>query len=144
MPADDVVDDVVARLERVTPAKRRRDATTMLDLMARVTGERPRLWGTIIGFGSYHYRYASGRQGDAPAAAFAPRKAALVVYLSDGVGAHADLLDGLGSHTTGVSCLYLKDLTAVDLAVLEEIIARSYATLTAGTYTWRARDAGGG
>ena len=142
MPADAVDQEVVAFLERVAPAKRRRDARTMLDVMARVTGEPPRLWGTIVGFGSYHYRYASGREGDGPAAAFAPRKAALVVYLVDGIGGHADLLGRLGPHATGVSCLYMKDLAAIDLAVLERIIARSYATLTAGTYTFRARDAG--
>ncbi|HEY1280857.1 MAG TPA: hypothetical protein VGF22_14365 [Acidimicrobiales bacterium] len=135
-------DDVAAFLDGVTPAKRQRDARTMLDVMARVTGQPAHLWGTIVGFGTYHYRYASGREGDAPAAAFAPRKAALVVYLSDGVGAHADLLARLGPHTMGVSCVYLKDLAQNDLPILEQIVARSYATLTAGTYGSRARDSG--
>jgi hypothetical protein len=115
----------------------------MVDVMARVTGQRAQLRGTIVGFGAYHYRYPSGREGDAPAASFAPRKAALVVYLSDGVGAHANLLDRLGAHTTGVSCVYLKDLGQNDLQILEQIIARSYATLTAGTYGWRARESAG-
>jgi hypothetical protein len=129
-------------LAAVTPAKRRRDAHTMLALMERVTGVEPVLWGTAIGFGSYHYRYDSGREGDAAAAAFAPRKAATVVYLMDGVGAHERDLARLGPHTTGVGCLYLKDVSAVDLDVLAEIVGGAYRTLTAGVYTKRARDGG--
>lgn len=81
----------------------------------------------------YHYRYASGREGDAPAAGFAARKAASTVYVLDGVGAHADLLETLGPHSTGVGCIYIKDLQKVDLEVLEAIVTRSYATLTSGT-----------
>ena len=131
-------------LQGVVPARRQRDARTMVDVIVRVTGERPSVHGTMIGFGSYHYRYASGREGDAPAAAFAPRKAALSVYLMDGVEAHADLLDRLGPHSAGVACVYLKDLEQNDLDVLARIVAESYATLTAGTYRWRARDAGPG
>jgi hypothetical protein len=135
--------DVASFLDRVRPAKRQRDARTMVAVMARVTGESAQFWGTIVGFGAYHYRYASGREGEGPAASFAPRKAALSVYLSDGVGAHTDLLERLGPHTTGVSCVYLKDLAQNDLQILEQIVARSYATLTAGTYGSRARDSGG-
>ncbi len=133
---------VAAHLAQVTPAKRRRDAETLLGLMRRVTAEEPRLHGSIVGFGTYHYRYDSGREGDAPAASFAPRKAATVVYLPDGIGAHAAVLTGLGPHDTGVGCLYLKDLEAIDLGVLEGIIARSWATVTADTYGKRARDGG--
>ena len=134
--------DVGAHLETITPTRRRRDAETLLGLMRRATGHDARLWGTVIGFGQYHYRYPSGREGDGPAAAFAARKASLVVYVVDGVGAHADLLEQLGPHTTGVGCLYLKDLELVDLDVLEAVVARSYASLTAGTYGARARDSG--
>lgn len=129
-------------LDGVSHTKRRRDAGTLLEIMARVTGERPRMWGTIIGFGQYHYKYHSGRDGDAPAAGFSPRKAATTVYLPDGVGAHADLLEGLGPHTTGVGCLYIKDLDSVDLQVLESILVRSYAAVTADTHTLRAREGG--
>jgi hypothetical protein len=129
-------------LAAVTPAKRQRDAHTMLALMERVTGVEPMLWGTAIGFGSYHYRYESGREGDAAAASFAPRKAATVVYLMDGVGAHEHELGRLGPHTTGVGCLYLKDLEQVDLKVLERIVATSWRTLTRDTYTLRAREGG--
>lgn len=134
--------DVQAFLDGVTPARRRRDAETMVALMQRVTGLEPRLWGSIVAFGQYHYRYDSGREGDAPAAAFAPRKPALTVYLNDGVGAHEERLAALGPHTTGKGCLYLKDLGAVDLDVLEQIVASSFATLTAGTFPDRARGAG--
>lgn len=133
--------DPAAYLDAVTPAVRRRDARTLRDLMERVTGEPARMFGTsMVGFGEYHYRYASGHSGHAPAAAFAPRKAASTVYLADGVGAHADLLARLGPHTTGVGCLYLKDLETVDLAVLEEIVRRSWATVTAGTFGQRAAE----
>jgi hypothetical protein len=114
----------------------------MVELMRRATGEEPRMWGSIVGFGEYHYRYSSGREGDSPAAGFAARRAATTVYASDGVGAHAELLEQLGRHTTGVGCIYIKDLGAVDLTVLETIVSRSYAALTAGTYTKRAREGG--
>jgi hypothetical protein len=129
-------------LEGISSPKRQRDAGTMLDLMSRATGEKPEVQGTAVGYGRYHYRYDSGREGDAAAAGFAARKAATTVYVLDGVGAHADLLAKLGPHTTGVGCIYLKDLSQNDLDVLEQIVARSYAALTAGTYTKRARDGG--
>ena len=125
-------DDVREFIQKAKSPVRRRDAQTMLELMTRVTGETPRIWGpTIVGFGEYHYRYATGRTGDAPAAAFSPRIAATTVYLADGTTEYADELARLGEHTTGVGCLYLKDLDRVDLGVLESIIARSYATTSA-------------
>jgi len=125
---------VEAFLATVAHPVRHRDALRLVELMTRVTGEQPRMWGpTIIGFGSYHYAYASGRQGDAAAAGFSPRKAATTIYLADGVEAHADLLEGLGPHTSAVSCLYIKDLEAIDLGVLEEALRRSYAAVTAST-----------
>ncbi|MDQ3593008.1 MAG: DUF1801 domain-containing protein [Actinomycetota bacterium] len=135
-------EDVQAHVDTVAPSKRRRDAARLVELMVRVTGQQPRLWATLVGFGSYHYRYASGREGDAPAAGFAARKAATTVYVPDGVGAHADLLVRLGPHTTGVGCVYIKDLEDVDLQVLETIVARSYAAVTAGTFSSRARESG--
>jgi len=132
--------DVTAHLDTVRSPVRRRDADTLVALMQRVTGQEPRLWATIIGFGQYHYRYASGREGDAPAAGFAPRKAATTLYVMDGVDSHRDLLDRLGPHTTGVSCIYVKDLGEVDLGVLETIVARSYERLTAGVWPSRAAE----
>jgi hypothetical protein len=136
----DSSESVLTYLDGVTPQKRRRDAEKLLELMARVTGEPPQLWGSIIGFGQYHYKYQSGREGDVAAAGFAPRKAATTIYLVDGVGRYEQQLERLGPHTTGVGCLYIKDLDKVDLAVLENIVAESYRTLTRDTYTLRARE----
>jgi hypothetical protein len=136
-------DDVRGFLDRVQHPVRRRDADTLLELMTRATGEPARMWGSsIIGFGTYHYKYASGREGDAPAAGFSPRKAATTIYLADGIGPHPELLERLGPHTTGVGCLYVKDLAQVDLAVLEELVTSSYSALTDGTYGLRAREGG--
>ena len=135
-----VDDDVRRFIDAVTPERRRRDAETLLALMHRATGRPAHLQGTIVGYGTYHYRYDSGREGDAAAAAFAPRKAATTIYLMDGVAAHATDLAVLGPHTTGVGCVYLKNLDDIDLEVLERIVAGSYRTLTSGTYGLRARD----
>jgi hypothetical protein len=134
---------VRAYIDAVASPTRRRDAETLLELMTRVTGETAHLWGpSIIGFGTYHYKYASGREGDAPAAGFSPRKAATTVYLADGVGTYPEQLASLGDHTTGVGCLYLKDLSKIDLGVLEHIIDSSYRTATSGVYGHRARESG--
>ncbi|QAY62838.1 DUF1801 domain-containing protein [Xylanimonas allomyrinae] len=127
--------DPYAFVDAIAHPVRRRDGFTLIELMGRATGERPRMFGTsIVGFGEYRYEYESGRTGRSAAAGFAPRKAATVVYLGDGVGTHAVSLAELGPHTTGVGCLYLKDLGAVDLGVLEAIVRASYARLTAGTH----------
>ncbi|GIG20502.1 hypothetical protein Cch01nite_12260 [Cellulomonas chitinilytica] len=127
--------DVDAFVDAVPHPVRRRDARTLIELLSRVTGEAPTLWGpSIIGFGTYHYRYATGREGDMAAAGFSPRKAATTVYLNDGVDTHADLLERLGPHTTGRGCLYVKDLDDVDLGVLEAILRASYAALTVGDF----------
>jgi hypothetical protein len=96
-----------------------------------VTGREPELWGTIIGFGSCHYRYATGTEGDMPLLAFAPRKASSTIYLDD-ASAHADDLALLGPHTSAVSCLYVKDLEQIDEAVLRRILEKSYGFATAG------------
>ncbi len=133
---------VRTHLDGVAP-KRRQDAEKLLELMARVTGEPPRLWGSVIGFGQYHYKYRSGREGDAPAAGFSPRKAAMTIYLADGIGRYDEQLKKLGPHTTGVGCLYVKDLDKIDVSVLEAIVAESYRTLTADTYGLRAREGAG-
>jgi hypothetical protein len=124
-------------LEEVMPEKRRRDAETLLELMTRVTGESPQLWSSVIGFGQYHYKYASGREGDAPAVGFAPRRAATSIYLPDGVGRYDEQLKQLGVHRTG---LYITDLDKIDLTVMEAIIAEWYRTVTADTYTRPARE----
>lgn len=112
----------------VDHAVRRADAERMLAIMGEVTGEQPVMWGpSIIGFGSYHYVYASGRQGDAPAAGFSPRKAHLVVYLLGGLEErYTEQLAKLGPHTSSKACLYLKKLDDVDEAVLRFMVKDSY------------------
>ncbi|MCC9174904.1 DUF1801 domain-containing protein [Arthrobacter sp. zg-Y179] len=121
-------------IDGVASPVRRRDAQTLVALMTRITGEQPAMWGpSIVGFGSYHYKYDSGREGDAGAAAFSPRKGATTVYLPDGVDMYAEQLSRLGNHTTGAGCLYIKDLAKVDLDVLGGIIAESYRRVTAET-----------
>ena len=122
---------VAAFIAGVAPEKRRRDAETMVALLSEVTGREPELWGTIVGFGSCHYRYPTGTEGDAPIAGFAPRRQATTVYLLR-TDAHAERLAQLGPHDTGVGCLYIKDLEAVDTAVLRDIVAEDYRKVMEG------------
>ena len=112
----------------VEPPVRRADATRLIELFRDITGHEPYMWGpTIIGFDTYHYRYESGREGDAPAAAFSPRKPQLVIYLVGGYEEiYPDLLSRLGPYQTGNSCLYIKKLSDIDEAVLREFITDSY------------------
>jgi len=114
-------------LAAVPNRRRWADAQRLIELMRDVTGEEPVMWGpSIIGFGTFHYRYASGREGDSPLAAFSPRKQNLVVYLVDGFeDRYATTLARLGPHKTGRSCLYLKNLDDVRLDVLRELVNRS-------------------
>ncbi|WP_159501996.1 DUF1801 domain-containing protein [Microbacterium sp. 18062] len=119
--------DVAATIAQVTPAARRRDAERLAALLADVTGREPELWsGGIIGFGACHYRYPTGAEGDSPIVGFAPRKRACTLYLLDGIDAHAADLAVLGPHSTGVGCLYVSDLGAVDEAVLRRILTTSF------------------
>jgi hypothetical protein len=119
--------DVDAFLDAIPNEERRADARVLCALLSELTGEPPRLWGaSIIGFGAYHYRYASGHEGDAPLASFSPRSGHLVVYLAGGFGdRHAALLERLGPHRTGRGCLYVKRLADVDRDVLRELVSRS-------------------
>jgi hypothetical protein len=118
---------VVAAVEHPV---RRADAEVLLDLMHRVTGWQPRMWGpSIIGYGSYRYRYDSGREGEAPATGFSPRKANLVLYVVSGYDDLAEELAALGKYRLGKSCLYINRLADVDLQVLERIVQRGLATL---------------
>jgi Domain of unknown function (DU1801) len=109
------------------PDGRREDARRLCAMMAQITGEPPAMWGTsIIGFGSYHYRYASGHSGDSALASFSPRRQHLVIYLVGGFeGRHQPVLARLGPHKTGKGCLYLKRLDDVDQDALRELIHRS-------------------
>jgi hypothetical protein len=120
---------VAAFLQALTEPAKQSDAKALMGLMARATGEEPKLWGTsIIGFGTHHYKYASGREGDTALVGFSPRKPATVLY---GVTASKDaetLLAKLGKHSTGKGCLYIKKLSDVDQKVLEQLIVKSVAT----------------
>jgi hypothetical protein len=104
----------------------RQDCLRVLEIMRRVTGDEPKLWGPgMVGFGSYHYRYESGREGDWFVTGFSPRKANLTLYIMAGFDRYAELLERLGKFKTGKSCLYVKKLADVDEAVLTELIAAS-------------------
>ena len=117
---------VEAFLASVPDERRRKDAQEILELMKEITGEEPRMWGpSIVGFGSYHYRYASGREGDWFRTGFSPRKQSLTLYLMSGFEGHDELLARLGGHRTGKGCLYLKRLEEVDRSVLAELIRKS-------------------
>ena len=108
--------------------RRRREARTLLNVYKAATGKRPVMWGpTIIGYGSYHYKYASGHEGDCCIAGFSPRKTALTVYIMAGFAEFVPLLKKLGPHKKSVGCLYLKSLDGIDLKVLEQMIRKSVA-----------------
>ena len=114
-------------LQTVDP-KRLDDCMTLMKMMEDITGEKPVMWGpSIVGFGLYHYRYASGREGDFMRCGFSPRKQDLTIYIMSGFKDYGALLQKLGKHKTSVSCLYVKKLADVDVAVLHEIIERSVA-----------------
>jgi hypothetical protein len=120
--------DVEAFLAGIEPPNRREDCRTVVALMREVTDEAPVMWGDgIVGFGRYHYVYESGREGDWFLTGVSPRKRALTVYIMAGFDGYEELLAGLGRHTTGVSCLYVKRLDEIDLDVLRELIERSVA-----------------
>lgn len=111
------------------PEERRADARALVKLMQSVSRQKPAMWGSsLIGFGSYHYRYETGREGDMPLVCFSPRKSGNVVYicLSD-----KTLLDNLGKHKLSGGCLHIKKLSEVDSAVLKTIVANSYANMRA-------------
>ena len=119
---------VTGFLDGVENDTRRKDAQTLIEMMSRVTGAEPQMWGpSIIGFGTEHYRYESGREGDMPRVGFSPRKANLVLYVMSGAESEAALLARLGKHRTSVACLYVNKLADVDLTVLEALVADAWA-----------------
>ena len=119
-------------LDAVANPRRREDARRVLELMREVTGEPPKMWGSsIVGFGSYHYRYASGREGDWMITGFSPRKQNLTIYIMPGFSEFADLLGRLGKHKTSKSCLYLNKLDDVDMEVLAELVRESVEVMKA-------------
>jgi hypothetical protein len=113
-------------IDSVENEHKRRDSRELVTLMEAISGSRAAMWGSsMVGFGRYQYRYASGREGEFFLTGFSPRKTALTVYVMPGLERYADQLERLGPHKTGKSCLYLKSLDAVDREVLEEIITDS-------------------
>lgn len=119
---------VTAFIDAIPDETKRADAKALVKIMRGVTGEKPYMWGpSIIGFGSYHYTYESGREGDMPVVAFAPRKPASVLYGVAGSSEAKALLTKLGKHTTGKGCLYIKKLSDVDVTVLESLVSKAVA-----------------
>jgi hypothetical protein len=123
---------VTAFLKSIADDDRRKDCQTLVRIMKRAVGAEPKMWGTsIVGFGHYHYKYASGRENDWFLAGFSPRKQDLTLYIMAGFDHYDALMARLGKHKTGKSCLYLKRLADVDVAVLEDLISASVKHMTA-------------
>ncbi len=122
--------NVNAFINTIENERRRRDANTLLELMGKLTGEPARMWGSsIVGFGSYHYKYDSGHEGDWSIVSFSPRKQNLVVYIMPGFSDYAHLMKKLGKYKTGKSCLYINKLDDIDTSVLSELIVDSVAKM---------------
>jgi len=117
---------VTAFLNSIDDARRKKDARKVASIMRRVTGHRAKMWGaSIVGYGKYHYRYESGREGDFMLTGFSPRKQALTVYIIPGFAPFAPLMNKLGKFTSSRSCLYIRKLEDVDETVLEKLIGES-------------------
>ena len=126
-PTSASVDDFIAAIEN---PRRRAEALVSLAIYKEVTGLQPVMWGpSIIGFGTCHYKYDSGREGDMPVAGFSPRKPATVIYIATGARGSEALFAKLGTHTIGKSCLYIKKLADVDQAVLKTLVVKSIAEI---------------
>ena len=123
---------VVGFIESVKNSRRREDGFAVLAMMREITGLEPEMWGpSIIGFGDYHYKYESGREGDFFLTGFSPRKQSLTLYIMDGLEGHEDLLERLGKHRTGAACLYINKLADVDVDVLRKLIRISFESAQA-------------
>ena len=125
-------EDVQDFLRQVEPERRRADGLRLNEIFQQVTGFAPRMWGpSIVGYGEYHYTYDSGREGDFLATGFSPRKANLSIYIMPGYADFGPILDRLGKHKMGKSCLYINKLADVDEDVLAELIRAGLADLDA-------------
>jgi hypothetical protein len=121
---------VIEFIENVDSPKKREDAYRLLDIFTETTGCEAKMWGpSIIGFGSYHYKYASGHEGDAPLVGYSPRKAKISLYFAPGDPKREELLSKLGKHTTGKACVYINKLEDVNVEVLKELINQSVSFL---------------
>ena len=118
--------DVTAFVNAVPDERKRKDSFKLIEIMSGITGLKPYMWGpTIIGFGNYHYKYASGHEGDAPIAGFSPRKSAITLYTATEFPGKKELLKQLGKHKSSVSCVYFKTLDDINIPVLKKMIIAS-------------------
>ncbi|MFB4168950.1 DUF1801 domain-containing protein [Virgibacillus sp. JSM 102003] len=121
---------VIEFIENVDSIKKREDAYKLLDIFTETTGYPAKMWGpSIIGFGSYHYKYASGHEGDAPLVGFSPRKSKISLYFATGDEEREELLKDFGKHTTGKACVYINKVDDIDVDVLKALISRSIVFL---------------
>ncbi|MGX2960645.1 DUF1801 domain-containing protein [Peribacillus sp. JNUCC 23] len=117
---------VIEFIENVENPKKREDAFKLLDIFTETTGYQAKMWGpSIIGFGTYHYKYVSGHEGDAPLVGFLPRKAKISLYFAPGDTEREDLLKEFGKHTTGKACVYINKIADIDVDVLQALIHQS-------------------
>jgi hypothetical protein len=117
---------VIEFIELVDSSKKREDAYKLLDIFTETSGFNAKMWGpSIIGFGSYHYKYASGHEGDAPLIGFSPRKAKISLYFATGDTKREELLKDFGKHTSGKSCVYINKVADIDVDVLKALIMQS-------------------
>jgi hypothetical protein len=125
--------DVETFLNQITDKQKREDCFAVIELMKNITGSEPKMWGaSVVGFGNYHYKYESGREGDWFITGFSPRKANLTLYIMSGFSHYEELLAKLGKHKIGSSCLHIKKLDNVDLDVLSEMIENSVNAIRNG------------
>lgn len=125
---------VIEFIENVDSPKKREDAYKLLEIFSEVSGYEAKMWGpSIIGFGSYHYKYASGHEGDAPLVGFSPRKAKISLYIATGDAECDAILERFGKHTSGKACVYINKVADIDMEVLKELINRCIR-LTQETY----------
>ncbi|TQR21619.1 DUF1801 domain-containing protein [Psychrobacillus vulpis] len=122
--------DVVEFIERVDSPKKKEDAYKLLEIFEQTSGFEAKMWGpSIIGFGSYHYKYATGHEGDAPLVGFSPRKAKISLYFATGDTVREAILDRFGKHTSGKACVYINKVDDIDVDVLKELITQSITFL---------------
>jgi len=126
-------------LKKIPDAQRRADCLALAKIMEEITGTKPQMWGpSMVGFGSYHYKYASGHEGDCFMTGFASRKQDLTVYISMGFEKYGELMKQLGKHRTSKSCLYIKRLSDIDISTLKKLLKASLKDLTAYTKAQKA------
>lgn len=122
--------DVIEFIEKVENPKKRKDAYELLDIFSETTGFQAKMWGdSIIGFGSYHYKYKTGHEGDAPLVGFSPRKSKISLYFATGDSQRDALLKDFGKHTSGKACVYINKIADIDIVVLKALIQQSVTFL---------------